>query len=135
MNKFVDIEFACHVAYLAVADKFSVYPKIEAGIDTFKIEEKVTAEVIFVNLKVTDINSARVVVRDIRRIARVRVIRIRVVRHVIALIKCHLPVHRNSYFVIIAVDFIICGVKAVLNVNYRVVESEIPLSVEKLEIF
>ena len=34
-----DLEFACAVRYLAVADKFAVNPYIETGINTLKIQE------------------------------------------------------------------------------------------------
>ena len=122
------------MADLAVTDKFSVNPKIEAGINALKIEKKITAEIILVKLEITDVDSARVVVGNIRRIAGIRIVGICVIRRIIALIKIHLPVHRHLDFVVITVNWIVGGIKSVLNVDYRIIESEIPFAVEKLKI-
>ena len=135
MCKLRDVKFACHMADLAVTYELAVDPKIETGVNALKVEEKITVHRIFVKLKITQINSARIVVRHIGRIAGVGVTLICIVRHIVTLVKIHLPVHRHLDFVIISVKLIVLGVEAVLNVNYRLVKSEIPFAVEKLKIF
>ena len=64
-----DVELAGAVGNLAVSHKFPVYPHIEAGIHSLKIEELFLFRLIFIQIKILDISPAGIVVRYIGRIA------------------------------------------------------------------
>ena len=87
------IPFTGRVRYLAVSDKFTVYPYIKAGVNTFKV--KISPESVnFINVKCTDICAAWIIVRNVWRIVWER---ITVVSVLMTIISLSLPYGRYFY--------------------------------------
>ena len=87
-----DAEFARHVADLAVACKFIVYPQVEAGVNALKIQiDLVAIKPLGGDVYLAAIERRGVHIRHVRGIDRERIIHICVVGRVIAAVKEGLP--------------------------------------------
>ncbi len=96
---FCHIDFARHVADLAVSDKRTVDVEIEAGINPFEMQtEIILFEGIGIDRKRTHIKTARILGRYKRRIDRNGVACIGILRFVVRAVNLVLPTHRYGQF-------------------------------------
>ena len=99
MNEGGYVNFACHVADLAVRGEFIVYPYVESGVNALEIEVNLLACHSCRNGELTGVKSAGVFVGNKRRVVGDGIVYVCVVRNVIAASESHLPAHGNGEFI------------------------------------
>jgi len=88
------------VAYLAVGGKFIVYKKIEAGVHSLKIYiNRFFGKNLTVNFKISDIEAAGILVRNVRRVYRKRISSVCVMRNIVSPAKLGLPAFRHGQLI------------------------------------
>ena len=99
MNEGGYVNFACHVADLAVRGELIVYPYVESGVNALEIEVNLLACHSCRNGELTGVKSAGVFVGNKRRVVGDGIVYVCVVRNVIAASESHLPAHGNGEFI------------------------------------
>ena len=123
------LQFFRHIKFTGgVTNVTTIEPDIEAGINTLKVQVNHRSRFIKVELKLADISATRILMRNIRRIKRERVLNIGVL---VVIVSVHLPYAGNGHGIKIA-GIIFSSVKAVLEIVDAFIVTELPLAVEKL---
>ena len=128
-----DVDLGGEVGDLRIGREGVVDPDVERGIDALEVQVGLLRLHRGGDREVADVERAGILVRDIRRVDRDRVVDVRVVRDVIAAPEGHLPAHGDGHAVEALGREVRAGHIAAADVGEGGEESEGPFAVEGLE--